>query len=362
MWGLLEWLYNYASRVYEILGTLYSRVRDAALNAYNWARDKAAQALASARDYAWSLYGLARAFVLDKWEDAKAFARSLRQLAEDTAWGWIEWLKGVVRGWVNSAESLSHSLTKAAKDAASAWDSVVLGRAFDRTEIKHLEGKEFTKLGDKVGKDYTDAETGKVIKQLQRSGLEKEAAQFTLAAFLANPVGTLLAWLLSVLLDYLFDVLASALGSVKYNLGPPLPIPGGGSGGPLPGPIPLPPSPGELIRPCTPLYISGYTFSAGHPGTDFGIGFGQTIYAAHDGEVDVASWSVVGYGLNIVISGSPWWSRYAHLTQALVGKGDRVLKGQPIAQGDTTGNSSGNHLHFEIKRGGVFVDPMSVLP
>jgi len=81
----------------------------------------------------------------------------------------------------------------------------------------------------------------------------------------------------------------------------------------------------------------------------------------HDGVVEVAGWSTVGYGNTITLRNGKWWTRYAHLDGFGVGKGDTVEAGQKIAEGNSTGNSTGDHLHLEIKLNGVFIDPEQVL-
>ncbi len=181
-----------------------------------------------------------------------------------------------------------------------------------------------------------------------------------LSAFAKDPIGFLLGVLWNVFLQFLEYLLGYALGAVDSQL-PPLPVWGNsGSGGTIPD---LPPGlEGQLIKPVTPLWVSGNTYNnpAGHYGADFGLTNGQEVYASHSGVVLVAEWSNVGYGFNVVIANDRLWSRYAHLKAFRVTAGQTVVAGQVIGSGDTTGNSTGNHLHFELKVGGKFVDPVAV--
>jgi len=183
----------------------------------------------------------------------------------------------------------------------------------------------------------------------------------SLSEFFRDPVGWILSILWPTIIHYLCYAAAYALGTVNETL-PPIPAWGiPGAGGPLP--TPLPPGPGVegLVHPCEPLYVSGYTFTAGHPGTDFGIVNAQPIYAAHNGIVEESHWVDYGFGWTITIRGGRYWTRYGHLEQLLVASGQAVSAGQVIAYGNSTGNSTGTHLHFELKIDGVYVDPVTVL-
>ena len=98
-----------------------------------------------------------------------------------------------------------------------------------------------------------------------------------------------------------------------------------------------------------------------HTGTDFAAPAGTHIFAWKDGKVIQASWSG-GYGNFIVIQHNDGTvSRYGHCSGYAVSVGQTVVKGQTIGYVGTTGNSTGNHLHFEIKINGSFVNPLSYL-
>jgi murein DD-endopeptidase MepM/ murein hydrolase activator NlpD len=94
---------------------------------------------------------------------------------------------------------------------------------------------------------------------------------------------------------------------------------------------------------------------------DLGLTDGQAVYAMHSGTVLSAGWSTIGYGWNVVLEGGGWWTRYAHCKALGVSAGQPVRASQQIANGNSTGNSSGPHLHLEIKYNGQWVDPATVL-
>lgn len=98
-----------------------------------------------------------------------------------------------------------------------------------------------------------------------------------------------------------------------------------------------------------------------HTGTDFAAATGTPIYAWKSGTVTQASWNG-GYGNFIEIKHSDGTvSRYAHLSKYAISSGQEVYKGQVIGYVGSTGNSTGPHLHFEIKINGNFVNPMNYL-
>ena len=99
-----------------------------------------------------------------------------------------------------------------------------------------------------------------------------------------------------------------------------------------------------------------------HYGIDLRASVGTAIYAADGGEVIFVGTSS-GYGKLIQIkhdNGDVTY--YAHLNSYSVKKGDRVYKGQEIAKSGQTGRVTGPHLHFEIRKNGVRVDPQKYLP
>lgn len=95
-----------------------------------------------------------------------------------------------------------------------------------------------------------------------------------------------------------------------------------------------------------------------HNGVDIAGPIGTPIYASDDGVVTLAKYTNVGYGVYLIVDhGNGYQTLYAHCSSLLVGYGEEVKKGQLIARMGSTGNSTGSHLHFEIKSGNVRYDP-----
>ena len=101
--------------------------------------------------------------------------------------------------------------------------------------------------------------------------------------------------------------------------------------------------------------------SSGHTGLDIGAPKGTAIKAAASGTVIFAGYSG-GYGNVVKIShGSGIQTYYAHCSKLYVSTGDKVSAGEKIAAVGSTGNSTGNHLHFEVRKNGVQLNPQNYL-
>jgi len=98
-------------------------------------------------------------------------------------------------------------------------------------------------------------------------------------------------------------------------------------------------------------------FSAGHTGIDLSAPTGTAVFAADSGTVIFAGWSNWGYGYSIVLAHGQFLTLYGHLSAVSVSCGQRVSKGSTIGAVGSTGNSTGPHLHFEIRVGETPVDP-----
>lgn len=119
-----------------------------------------------------------------------------------------------------------------------------------------------------------------------------------------------------------------------------------------------------------PLDMSTITVGRGfgadgyHQGVDLLGAAGTPEFAAAAGTVRVAGW-YYGYGyavvLDSVINGQSVTTLYGHMTQTLVNPGDYVEAGQIIGLMGSTGSSTANHLHFEVRVGGGLVDPWAWL-
>lgn len=120
--------------------------------------------------------------------------------------------------------------------------------------------------------------------------------------------------------------------------------------------------PSPVVRNISSYY--GSRWGTTHQGLDFSNGnsYGQTIVAADGGTVSYVKLQNYGYGYHLVIDhGNGYQTMYAHASKILVSAGQKVAKGQPIAQIGNTGDSTGAHLHFEIIKNGAKVDPLPYL-
>ncbi len=125
---------------------------------------------------------------------------------------------------------------------------------------------------------------------------------------------------------------------------------------------------GPFGKPVAGRIVSGFGYRV-HPifhrvrfhyGVDIAAPYGSPIYAAADGEVVYAGWRRA-YGNTVIVDhGNGLATLYAHCSAILVGEGQVVRKGQVIARVGSTGLSTGPHLHFEVRRFGEPVNPLSV--
>ena len=120
---------------------------------------------------------------------------------------------------------------------------------------------------------------------------------------------------------------------------------------------------GVFIWPTTNHTLSGYDYSNVHHGIDIRAALGTPLYAVDSGVIVYAGPNDYGYGNLVVIDhGNGWQSVYAHLSQWNVVCGQSVSVGQVIGLAGSTGNSTGPHLHFELRYNGGYVNPWTVLP
>ncbi|QIP83361.1 peptidoglycan DD-metalloendopeptidase family protein [Streptomyces sp. Tu 2975] len=120
-----------------------------------------------------------------------------------------------------------------------------------------------------------------------------------------------------------------------------------------------------VAGPSTAYRKAGSSWSSGyHTGVDFAVPTGTSVKAVASGKVVSAGWGGA-YGYEIVIRhGDGRYSQYAHLSALTVRAGQQVSAGQRIARSGSTGNSTGPHLHFEIRTGpgyGSDIDPLAYL-
>ena len=97
-----------------------------------------------------------------------------------------------------------------------------------------------------------------------------------------------------------------------------------------------------------------------HTGIDIARVVGTVIISAIEGDVEVVS-SQGDYGNHIKITNGEVSTLYAHCSKIYVKQGDHIVQGQEIAEVGETGNVTGPHLHFEIRRNNQYVDPDLIL-
>lgn len=117
------------------------------------------------------------------------------------------------------------------------------------------------------------------------------------------------------------------------------------------------------INPANADVASGYgyrstPFREFHKGVDLAANFGDVVRATAVGMVVSAGWDAGGFGNKIDIDhGNGYHTWYAHLSQVHVRAGDRVVKGEPIANVGSTGESTGPHLHYQVMYLGQPINP-----
>jgi murein DD-endopeptidase MepM/ murein hydrolase activator NlpD len=380
---LLTWLVDRYQRVLEFFDALYYDIRAAALYAWDWAVGRANDAYNRAKSWAIGWIDAVRVNLSNGIQAARTLAQDLYNSALSSIQFWYGRAVAGAQALVNGVIDLAHALYNNGLQFALYW----FNRAVDGARalvdgaiglLRALEVRVLVWIAEGLARATAAAQAivdgsagvinaslgrlDQAIADLKRSiGADDPGTQGTLLQFLSNPFGFLAAYVAGFLVEMLSDLIGHGLGAVKYTLPPPLTWGPFGSGGPFPiGPGPGPGASG-LSPPLAHLSISGYTFSPNHPGLDLGLTMGEAVYALHDGQVLQAGWSPVGYGFDVVLAGGDWWTRYAHLQTPAVGLGAEVKQGQVIGLGDTTGNSTGPHLHLEIKYRGTFIDPVSVL-
>jgi len=358
---LLNFLIYWSHRVYEWFGGLYESGRNAALYAYQWAVSRAnlalSQAIIWANDRTNGALSTAWNWIIERYNSAISYIYSVRDYllsVVSSIYGWVDgrwqtlanWTSGLIRDTQNLAARLVSDL----QALAAGW--IVTTQNYAAGLVNNVLNFAVSQL---TGLQLEINEIKELLKGVNSAGTH------VLGLFLSNPFGFIMAYIWDAFQDLLCFGLAYGMGTLKYEL-PPLPGWNGGgiSGGTLP-PAVIPIGNAGLVSPLGSISVSGYVFNDKHQGIDLGVSNGDPIYAMHAGRVLAAEFSSIGYGYNIVIAGDDWWSRYAHLNVFEVIPGEYVDVGQVIGRGDSTGNSTGPHLHLEIKYKGQFIDPLTVL-
>jgi murein DD-endopeptidase MepM/ murein hydrolase activator NlpD len=120
---------------------------------------------------------------------------------------------------------------------------------------------------------------------------------------------------------------------------------------------------GFFIWPSANRVLSGNDYWPGHLAIDIAAAVGDAVFAADSGVIVFAGWSTGGYGYTVMIDhGNGYQTLYAHLSRVTARCGQSVYQGTYIGAAGSTGNSTGPHIHFEVRYFGGFVNPWSVLP
>lgn len=120
---------------------------------------------------------------------------------------------------------------------------------------------------------------------------------------------------------------------------------------------------GTFVWPVGSHGLSGNDYWEGHLAVDLGAAEGAHIVASDSGVVVFAGWANGGYGYMVMVDhGNGYQTLYAHLSSVGASCGSSVSQGGIIGYAGSTGNSTGTHLHFEVRYQGGFISPWNVLP
>jgi len=120
---------------------------------------------------------------------------------------------------------------------------------------------------------------------------------------------------------------------------------------------------GQFIWPVDGGYISdGFISNRNHKGLDIAAPSGTSIFAGASGTVVSAGWNAGGYGYFVMIDhGNGYTTLYGHMSKVIAVAGQEVSTGDVIGLVGSTGNSTGNHLHFEVRYNNVCYNPQEYL-
>jgi hypothetical protein len=371
MW-LLDWLLDRWSKIYELFETLWASIEELGKTGLSWIKANAYNLYVTAVNYAVGLFN-----------DMQTRLNNARDTLNANILYWRDWLKALLDSGIASlkqlitdARNLAYTLLQQAKDFAqglinnlSGWVNQAIAdvRAFAQSLVNNASS--FLQGLITNARTFAQGLVDQAISFLQgliatiQAGLDTFRAQWegALLTFFSNPALFIFAIVEAWAYDWLTYWLGMILGSVNATL-PPRPSLFGGNGGGGGGGGTIPPGSGTLIYPSDYHSISGYVFGPNHPGIDFGTPCGVPIWACDSGAVTNVVYGLTGYGHYVDIDhGNGWMTRYAHLAEIYVSISQPVSQKQVIAAADTTGNSTGCHLHFEARYNGTPVDPLTVL-
>ena len=118
---------------------------------------------------------------------------------------------------------------------------------------------------------------------------------------------------------------------------------------------------GQFVWPIGGVITQRYVWY--HKGLDIATAMGTPVLAADAGKVVVAGWpDNTGYGNRVMLDhGNDYVTLYGHLSKIYVSVGQTVRRGDQVGAEGSTGRSTGPHLHFEVRRGGVAINPLEFL-
>lgn len=117
---------------------------------------------------------------------------------------------------------------------------------------------------------------------------------------------------------------------------------------------------GQFVWPTQGSISQSYAWY--HPGLDIANRASPVVLAADAGTIIYTGCLAWGYGCHVIIDhGNGYKTLYAHLQKIYVSSGNRINKGQSLGQMGSTGRSTGTHLHFEVMKNGVKLNPLSAL-
>ncbi|MCW5875716.1 MAG: peptidoglycan DD-metalloendopeptidase family protein [Anaerolineales bacterium] len=120
---------------------------------------------------------------------------------------------------------------------------------------------------------------------------------------------------------------------------------------------------GEYAWPVSSRRILAEGYWSGHRAVDLAVELGEPVLAADAGVVVYSGWSNLGYGLMVMLDhGNGDFTLYGGLGAASAVCGSALAQGQPIGLGGMIGHPAGAFVHFEIRRGAEFLNPLDELP
>lgn len=360
MW-LLSWLLGQVSKLFTVFGSLYNPIITAAIKAYGWAVSKASNALSAARSYALGITNSNKNRFTQLFNTAVSITSAVNTLmiTKYNQNRTLIFLKTAV---------LKLDIKNRVSDAITTVKSWVTGFIADpigwiQDNISAIMGVVKWVTGHmmllaasivKYAPLYWADNTTDIIAFLQQK-------KDILLTFLSDPIGYVIAVIDGYILVMLEWLVAYALGTVEASMPNKPKFKDLDITTNIPTPRNVPGRSGLISQPLSSIRVSGNRFSQSHPGVDLGLVTGQSVFTIHAGRVSFVKSTVSGEGIYVVVSGDGIWSRYFHLSRPLVNTGDKVVSGQRIGLGGSTGYSTGPHLHLETKINGVYVDPLQIL-